>query len=341
MPTLEDVAKRAGVSTATVSKVLSNTPYFTEATRRKVMQAVKELGYVPNLAARALSTGKTHIIAVVFPYVYEAIFADPNVMHTLEGIEAECTQRGYNLLLSTPKLTADGTDVHYHQLIQSGYMDGLIAIDSFPLGSALEPALERGIPSVAIGYGQGDYVVRHDDYLGGKLIVEHLVASGHTWIGIISVPQDMNFGVEQRMWGMREAFGAAGIDFDSLPVCHGDWSTLSGAQGAADLLASYPDLTALLCMNDRMAMGAVQQAREMGRSVPDDLSVTGYDDITTAAIFAPPLTTVSQRAPEQGRVAAQMLFDVLDGKTPASVVLPPVLIERQSSRNISVSHSIT
>ena len=87
MPTLEDVAKRAGVSTATVSKVLSNTPYFTEETRQKVIHAVNALGYVPNLAARALSTGKTHIIAVVFPYVYEAIFTDPNIMHVLKGIE--------------------------------------------------------------------------------------------------------------------------------------------------------------------------------------------------------------------------------------------------------------
>lgn len=335
MPTLEDVARRAGVSTATVSKVLSNTPYFTAETKRKVMRAVKELGYVPNLAARALSTGKTHIIAVVFPYVYEAIFTDPNVMHTLEGIEAECTQRGYNLLLSTPKLSVNGTDVHYLQLIQSGYLDGVLAIDSYPMGSALAPALERGIPGVAIGYGQGEYRVRHDDHMGGRIIAEHLLGLGHTRIGIITVPEVMNFGMAQRALGMREAFSAAGIDCAALPTCQGDWSTESGARCARELLTHHPDLTALLCMNDRMAMGAIQVARELGRDVPGNLAVTGYDDIPTAAIFAPPLTTINQRAPEQGRVAAQMLFEVLEGGAPESVVLPALLVERQSSVRIA------
>ncbi|MBN8618508.1 MAG: LacI family DNA-binding transcriptional regulator, partial [Anaerolineae bacterium] len=108
MPTLQDVAQKAGVSTATVSKVLSNTPYVSETTRLKVMEAVNELGYTPNLAARGLSSGKTHIIAVVFPYMYEAFFTDPLVLLILQGIEGECTQRGYNILLSTPRLRANG-----------------------------------------------------------------------------------------------------------------------------------------------------------------------------------------------------------------------------------------
>lgn len=331
MPTLEDVAKRAGVSTATVSKVLSNTPYFTEETRTKVMRAVEELGYVPNLAARALSSGKTHIIAVVFPYVYEAIFTDPNVMNTLEGIEAECTQGGYNILLSTPKLTANGPDLHYQQLILSGYLDGVIAIDSYPLASLVDVVQQKGIPAVIIGYKPHDYYVRHDEQAGGQMIMQHLVELGHTRIGIIDVPLDVNLGVEHRVEGVRTAAHAAGLDYDSFPAVHGDWSTRSGAECAARLLEDHPDLTALLCLNDRMAMGAIQQARSMGRNVPDDLSVTGYDNIPTAAVFAPPLTTVDQRSPEQGRLAAQMLFEVLRGKTPDPILLPPHLVVRQSS----------
>jgi DNA-binding LacI/PurR family transcriptional regulator len=336
MPTLEDVARRAGVSTATVSKVLSNTPYFTEETRRKVMHAVNELGYVPNLAARALSTGKTHIIAVVFPYVYEAIFTDPNVMHTLEGIEAECTQRGYNILLSTPRLLVKGPDIHYLQLIQSGYLDGVLAIDSFPLGSAMEPVLERDIPAVAIGYTKGDYYVRHNDQSGGQIILEHLIELGHRQIGLISVPEEMNFGVEYRLLGLQAACEAGGLDFERLPIAYGDWSMASGTQCAADLLTDQPNLTALLCMNDRMAMGAIQYATEIGLRVPGDLTITGYDDIPTAAFFSPPLTTVSQRAPEQGQAAARMLFEVLDGGTPDPVILPPRLVVRQSSGSARV-----
>ncbi|MBN1679778.1 MAG: LacI family DNA-binding transcriptional regulator [Anaerolineae bacterium] len=331
MPTLEDVSKRAGVSTATASKVLSNTPYFTDETRQKVMQAVKELGYIPNLAARALSTGKTHIIAVVFPYVYEAIFTDPNVMHILAGIETECTSRGYNILLSTPNLSANEVDHHYLQLIQSGYLDGILAIDAYPEASALEPAQAKGIPSVAIGYGTTDHYVRHNDRAGGRAIGEHLLALGHTQIGIIDVPEVMNYGVQERLIGLRTACVEANIDFEALPIRHGDWSTASGAKCAAELLTTHPDLTALLCMNDRMAMGAIQQTREMGRDIPGDLSITGYDDIPTAAFLVPPLTTVSQRAPEQGQVAARMLFDILDGGKPDPVELPPQLMVRQSS----------
>jgi DNA-binding LacI/PurR family transcriptional regulator len=331
MPTLEDVARLAGVSTATVSKVLSNTPYFTEETRSRVMRAVDQLGYVPNLAARALSSGKTHIVAVVFPYVYEAIFTDPNVMHTLEGIEAECTQRGYNILLSTPKLTADGPDVHYQQLIMSGYLDGVLAIDSYPLASPLKPVRDKGLPAVVIGYGLGDYYVRHDDRAGGFQIMQHLLELGHRRIGIIDVPVDINYGASHRLDGTRTAAETAGLDYDSFPSVHGDWSIESGMAGAAPLLEQHPDLTALLCLNDRMAMGAIQQAREMGRHVPDDLTVTGYDDIPTAAVFSPPLTTISQRAPEQGRLGAQMLFEVLNGKNPDPVELPPELLVRQSS----------
>jgi LacI family transcriptional regulator len=333
MPTLEDVARLAGVSTATVSKVLSNTPYFTEETRAKVMRAVEELGYVPNLAARALSSGKTHIIAVVFPYVYEAIFADPNVMHILEGIEVECTQRGYNILLSTPKLTAGGPNVHYQQMIMSGYLDGILAIDSYPLASSLKPVREKVIPAVVIGYEQCEYYVRHGDWAGGNQIMQHLIDLGHTRIGIIDVPAHTNYGVSYRTSGIRAAAEAAGLDYDTFPVLHGDWSIRSGAVCATRLLDEYP-LTALLCHNDRMAIGAIQQAREMGRRVPEDLTVTGYDDIPMAAVFSPSLTTISQRAFEQGHLGAEMLFEVLDGKHPDPVELAPVLLTRQSSRPI-------
>jgi len=314
-----------------VSKVLSNTPYFTEETRMKVMRAVEELGYVPNLAARALSSGKTHIIAVVFPYVYEAIFTDPNIMNTLGGIEAECTQRGYNILLSTPKLTANGPDSHYQQLILSGYLDGVIAIDSYPLASLVDVVKQKGIPAVNIGYKPHDFYVRHDEQTGGQMIMQHLLKLGHTRIGIIDVPLDVNLGLEYRIGGVRAAAEAAGLDYDTFPVLHGDWSTRSGMECAARLLEDHPDLTALLCLNDRMAMGAIQQARSMGRNIPDDLSVTGYDNIPTAAVFAPPLTTVDQRSPDQGRLAAQMLFEVLGGKSPDPVLLPPHLVVRQSS----------
>jgi LacI family repressor for deo operon, udp, cdd, tsx, nupC, and nupG len=178
MATLEDVAKKAGVSTATVSKVLSNTPYFTEATRIKVMQAVDEIGYMPHLAARALSSGKTNIIAVVFPYVFDTIFTDPLVLRMLEGIEAECTPRGYNILLSTPRLSEHGPDQHYQQLLQSRYIEGIIALDNVPITSVIAPAEALNIPAVAIGNYATQKRVQSDDFSGFIQLFDHIVSLG-------------------------------------------------------------------------------------------------------------------------------------------------------------------
>ncbi|MBZ0295344.1 MAG: LacI family transcriptional regulator, partial [Anaerolineae bacterium] len=264
MPTLQDVARKAGVSTATVSKVLSNTPYFTEATRLRVMQAVEELGYRPHLAARALSTGKTHIIAVVFPYVYEMMFTDPLVLSILQGVEEACYEHGYNMLLSTPRLSANGPDEPYQQLIQSGYLDGMIAIDNIPLASALRPALEHGLPGVTLGYHKSTYSVCSDDFSGGSQLMEHVLKLGHRDIGIIGVPDEMHFSILERLRGMQAVADGAGISLRNLPRQDGDFSIASGAACVTRLLEHHPDLTAIICVNDRMAMGAIQQARTLG-----------------------------------------------------------------------------
>lgn len=331
MPTLSQVAKRAGVSIATASKVLSNTPYFTEETRAKVMQAVEELGYVPNLAGRALSTGKTHIVAAVFPYVYDAVFTDPHVQNILSGVEAECTQRGYSLLLNTPRLTEAGPDPNYLRLVNSGYLDGVVALDNVPLGSVIAPALERNIPAVAIGHsGYGPYV-RVDDQQGGRRLMQHVLELGHRDIALISSPPHLHFPIQERMAGMREAAAAYGLDFDALPNYEGDFSMADGVRLANAALDAHPDITALICLNDRMALGAIQAARLRGIDVPQALSVVGYDDIAMAALFAPSLTTISQRGPELGQAAAQIMFSIMQGKEPEPLVLPAELIVRESS----------
>ncbi len=331
MPTLTEVAKRAGVSIATVSKVLSNTPYFSEETRRKVLQAVDELGYIPNLAARALASGKTNIIAVVFPYVYDAIFTDPLVQHILQGIEAECSQHGYNLLLSTPRLSATGPDENYLRLIRSGYMDGVVALDNVPTTSVLESVLKKHIPAVAIGYGSHHYFARSDDWLGSTTLMEHIIALGHRHIGIITVTESLHYSVQQRMAGFKAVAQNHNIDFDALPKCEGDFSIQDGSDCTEYLLTKYPELTAIVCINDRMALGAIQQAHMQGLRVPGDLTVVGYDDIPSARLSAPPLTTVNQHAPELGRAAIQMLFEILKGNQPEAKVIPTDLMIRQSS----------
>ncbi|MCI0711154.1 MAG: LacI family transcriptional regulator [Chloroflexi bacterium] len=329
MATLTEVAKRAGVSIATVSKVLSNTPYFTEETRQKVMQAVEELGYVPNLAARALSSGKTFIIAVVFPYVYDTISSDPLMQHILVGIETECSERGYNLLLSTPRLTAEGPDENYQRLIRSGYLEGIVALDNVPISSVLPITRQFNVPAVSIGYGEHDVYIRSDDYGGGHSVMEHIIALGHRYIGIVTVPCELHLSVQQRLQGMTDCAGNAGVEVTAQ--VDGDFSIRSGAKMMAHLLEAHPELTAVVCINDRMAFGAIQEAHRRGMRVPDDITVCGYDDIPLSALIAPPLTTVSQHAPELGQTATEMLFAMLDGKIPDPVLMPTELMVRQSS----------
>jgi LacI family transcriptional regulator len=331
MPTLQDVAHRAGVSTATVSKVLSNTPYFTDQTRAKVMQAVEELGYVPHLAARALSKGKTRIIAVVFPYLYDTLFSDPLVLRILEGIESETSRQGYNILLSTPRLNARGPDSHYKQLIQSGYIDGVIALDNVPFASVLDPVRKRGIPAVAIGYYGTDFRVVSDDVSGGFQLMTHVLGLGHRRVGIITVPFNIHYSIQHRIAGLRAGAEAVGVDFDAFPQVDGDFSTDSGEAGAAKLLDAHPDLTAIISLNDRMAMGAILAVRNRGREVPRDVTIVGYDDIPIAATISPPLTTIDQQAPELGRSAMRMLLDVFGNHSPELVKMPTRLIVRQSS----------
>lgn len=331
MPTLQDVAKRAGVSTATVSKVISNTPYFTEETRLKVMQAIQELGYSPNLPARALASGKTEIIAVVFPLVNDPLFTDPFVLYMLQGIESECHARGYHILLSTPRLSAQGPEEQYLRLLKSRYLDGIIALDNVPLSSVLEPAQAQNIPCVAIGYHPSRYYVRTDDYAGGLQAMRHLLDLGHREIGIVSVSDQLNFSINHRLEGIRAAADAAGVHYDALPQAEGDFSVAGGIAAAARLLDENPQLTALVCLNDRMAMGAIQHLRAVGRRVPEDVSVIGYDDIPAAVSFVPPLTTMNNHAPLLGKAAASLLLDVLEGKPVQSVVVPTELVIRAST----------
>ncbi|MBI5930599.1 MAG: LacI family DNA-binding transcriptional regulator [Chloroflexi bacterium] len=331
MPTLAEVAQKAGVSIATVSKVLSNTPYFTEETRRKVMSAVEELGYLPNLAARALSSGKTHLIGVIFPYVYEGIFTDPLVQYILEGVEAECNERGYNIVLSTPRLSPDGPEENYRRLLQSSYLDGIVALDNVPLSSVLSPSLRKNTPAVAIGYGDHPYFVRSDDLQGSTSLMEHVVSLGHRHIGILTVDESLHYSIQNRHLGLQTTAETAGLNYAQFPKFdRGDFSIASGMQGAAEVL-NQENVTALVCINDRMALGAIQQVQKMGFRVPDDITVVGYDDILSAQLFSPALTTIDQRAPELGHQAAQMLFALLNNEIPDSVVIPTRLCIRESS----------
>jgi DNA-binding LacI/PurR family transcriptional regulator len=316
LTTLKEVAKRADVSTATVSKVLSNTPYVSQETRERVLKAVEELGYVPNLAARALSKGLTYNIAVVFPYNFDSLFADPLILRILEGIEAICTEHRYNMLLSTPRIPVSESE-QYQNLVRSGYLDGAIVFETLP-GKPVTDALEQyNYPWVAIGYhaALGESNTFHsDDFGGAKAIASHFIGLGHRRFGIVSLSDLALTAAECRIAGYAAAFAEAGLDFGAVPKTLGNFSDESGFSAAGKLLSLNPRPTAILCLNDRMALGVIERIKSEGLHVPGDISVGGFDDIPAARLCDPPLTTVQQHAPEMGSEAAHALFNMIDAR---------------------------
>lgn len=338
--TIYDVAKKAGVSTATVSKVLSNTPYVKESTRARVLDAVAELEYVPSLVARGLSKAQTFILALVIPYTPDYLYSDPHLLELIRGIDDEARQRHYSLLLSTggsmpvsraPERAADTGAAWMHR---GSYVDGVLLIAASALGSSLSDLGFEGRPVVSIGYyapAGCSATVHADDRQGAYAATQHLIALGHRQIGVISATRPLT-ALTRRLDGYHEALDRAGLVFDPTLIAFGDFSPESGYEATRTLLAHQPRPTAIFAFNDRMAMGAIRCLRDAGLAVPHTMAVVGFDDIPAAALADPPLTTVRQPALEMGAMAARLLFDLIQRKVEEAgeVILPAQLIVRES-----------
>lgn len=335
MATLKKVARLANVSESTASRILSGTNHdsarFGEATRERVLRIAQELKYQPNTSARALAKGRSNIIAVVFPRVTDSPFSALFVAQLLSSIEARCRELDYHLLISSPYLSEEGPDDSYYKLLRGGYLDGIIAVDEFPIASILGPALETETPTVVIGYRDYPHAVRSDDHLGARLIIDHLLALGHEKLGFITVPGDLHHVGLHRAEGYKDALARAGFDYDAFPKAEGDLSKKSGGLATRALLAAHPDLTALVAFNDRMAIGAVREVQARGLRIPQDISVTGYDNLLSSADLTPPLTTVDHGVEKSGKLAVDHLMAVMEGESPGLTVLEPELIARASS----------
>ncbi len=333
MTTIRDVAERASVSISTASRILSNSPSekYSESTQAKVLRASLELGYRPNFAARALVSGKTNIVAAVFPRIYDTPFTALASLQILSGIEAYCSANGYNLLLSSPHVIDGSVDPHFVNLLAGGYLDGIIIDGHFRIDPVMEVLQRFNLPIVMLGYHPHPHYLRSDNFLGGSLLMQYILELGHRQIGIIGLPEGISPAADLRLQGMRAQMGQHGLDFDALPRVNGTFSSETGAAAAAQLVQAHADLTALIALNDRMAMGAIHQLQEMGRRVPGEISVVGYDDLPQAHESNPPLTTINQHLPDWGRLAMTILLELLDGRDPEPVVLQPRLVVRKST----------
>ncbi|MGV9883929.1 LacI family DNA-binding transcriptional regulator [Streptomyces sp. NPDC003006] len=337
-PTLEAVAARAGVSRATVSRVVNGDPGVREGLAEKVRAAVDELGYVPNRAARSLVTRRHDAVAVVIAEPETRVFADPFFALQLRGISKELTARDVQLVL----LLTEGRDDHERvgRYLAGGHVDGALVF-SLHLDDPLPGIIRRaGVPTVfggrpgwpdAASDERGTPYVDCDNRGGARDAVRHLVGLGRRRVAHITGPLDQTSAVD-RLDGFRDVL----VDVDPRLIAEGDFTPAGGERAMRELLDRVPELDAVFAANDLSASGALRVLRERGRRVPDDVAVIGFDDmLPVAEQTEPPLTTVRQDIEEMGRLMARTLLRGRDGEEstsgPTSVVLPTALVRRASA----------
>lgn len=339
-PTLEAVAARAGVSRATVSRVVNGSDGVRERLAERVRRAVEELGYVPNQAARSLVTKRHDAIAVIVAEPETRVFADPFFARQLRGISKELTAHDNQLVLL---LTEDRDDhARVGRYLAGGHVDGALVF-SLHIDDPLPELIQRaGLPTVYGGRpdwngGQGGVSYVDSDNRGGaRDAVRHLLGLGRGRIAHITGALDQTAAVD-RLDGFRDVMA----DADPRLVVEGDFTPAGGERAMRRLLDRCPDLDAVFAANDLMAAGALRVLREHGRRVPDDVAVVGFDDmLPIAEQTEPPLTTVRQDIEEMGRLMARRLLRDLDGTTasdenaggtPSGVIFPTTLIRRASA----------
>ena len=332
-PTLEEVAELAGVSRATASRVVNASPGVSERARSSVQRAVKQLGYVPNRAARSLVTRRSDTVALVVPATPARFFADPFFAGIVRGVSQILADSPFQLVLSIPQ--SAGQNERFEQYVLNGHTDGVIVV-SFPVESPLvEKLISASVPAVLCGRPGGGLDVSYvdaDNYGGARSAVAHLIESGRRRIATITGPQDTTPGLD-RCEGYRNALTDAGIELHPLLEAEGDFSQSSGQRAMAELLARHPDVDAVFAASDLMAAGALRALFEAGRRVPQDVAVIGFDDSHAAVLASPKLSTVRQPIDAMGRELANMLLNHItsgDG-TPKNVVLDTKLILREST----------
>lgn len=330
-PKIKDIAERAGVSVATVSRALSGSSLVTDETRKRINALARELNYRPNVSARNLRTRRSMSVLLVVRDV-----GNPFYLEILKGVEATAREAGYAVLMGNTENDPD-REVEYFNMLRDGHADGMILmtgklpppepgesadLSHLPVVIALEMIEGSGFPHVQI-----------DNVAAAEAAVDHLIALGHRRIAHIAGPLPEVMALHRRD-GYRAAMKAAGLAVPEGYEVRGDYLLESGEACASDLFALPEPPTAIFAANDEMAYGAIHALRRLGRDVPGDVSVVGFDDLYLSKAFYPPLTTVSQPRADIGRTAMSQLLNVLsDGDVAAepAIVLPTTLNIRGST----------
>jgi LacI family repressor for deo operon, udp, cdd, tsx, nupC, and nupG len=325
---IRDVAREVGMSTATVSRALRGMPRVSEATRRKVLEAAERLDYVASPHAVSLASGQTRAVGVVVPYVTRWFYG--SVVH---GAEELLRGAGYDLLLYNLAGDHDARHRVFSTHLLRKRVDAVLVLALTPTGEEVASLTRLGRPVAIVGGRvSGWSTVRIDDVATARTAMRHLLELGHRRIAYVggSLENQLDFSAPlDRLTGYREAMAEAGLPVDRDWEVTGDFTVRGGSSAAQHLLALRPRPTAIFAASDEMAIGAIHAARRAGLRVPEDLSVIGIDDHEMAELFE--LTTVSQPAHEQGRLAARLLLDAIEADgahEPQTITVPTELVVR-------------
>ena len=325
-PTLEDVARKAGVSTATVSRCFNSPNRVVESTRTKVMRVVNELGYTPHFGGRALASNRTNTVGAVIPTMDNAIFA-----RGLQAFQEGLAEAGVTLLVASSGYDLKKEFEQIQALINRG-ADGLLLIGEARSNEARDYLERRGIPYVIAWNYRKDSdqsFVGFDNRQAARAMMERVLQYGHRNIAMIAGITQGNDRATDRVAGVRDA--VAGIPDADFTIVEMPYSLEAGGNAFAELMTRSNRPTAIVCGNDVLAAGAVLRAREIGLSVPDDVSITGFDDIDLATVVEPQLTTVHVPHRRMGAAAATRLIDLRDGEADSQgIEFETMIVERKS-----------
>ncbi len=325
--TIRDVAERASVSVASVSRVLNGAGPVTEPTRRRILDAVEALQYVPHSGARSLSTSRTHTVGVILPDLFGEFFSE-----LIRGLDVAAREQGYHLIVSSSHDDAEEAAAAMRSM--RGRVDGLIVLSPHLDGASLAAGQAGGVPVLLMnggGQDSGRPSIVIDNHGGARTAVEHLLDLGRRRIAHVAGPSG-NLEAEARLAGYLEAMAEAGLE---SRVVEGDFTQASGHGAGVELMGNErPD--AIFAANDMMAVGVMLALQEAGVRCPDDVAVVGFDDVPIAALVRPSLTTLQIRIADNGRRALERLVGLIESTgqdlaDTACDVVTPELVVRQSS----------
>ena len=328
--TIRQIARLAGVSRSSVSRVINNRTNVSPELREQVQRVIAETGFQPDPIARSLSNRSSHIIGLVIPLAIRSLFEDPFFPRLMQGISQGCNSHNYTLSLFLFHSEEEEREL-YHRISRNRLLDGFI-ITATRTGDPLIPELlANEIPFVVHGKHEDPRVsfVEVDNESGAYTAVSHLVREGRQRIALITgLPNSL--AAENRKQGYLKALRERRVPVDESLITRGDFTETSGYEAMQRLLPHKPD--AVFVASDTMALGAMRALREAGRKVPDGIAVVGFDDLPQATTADPPLTTVRQPIQRAGALAVEMLIDILENgaEPPRHIILPTELVIRAS-----------